>query len=210
MSKTQTMAWILGAALLAGSAAQAQESQTPFALVRSVSNDLLVSIKTDKAFQSGNLDRLKELVDEQVMSHVDMTRLTSMAMGRYWRQASPAQQEQLRVEFKTLLVRSYAGVLAQVSSNQTIDIRPLRLNADGPEVVVSTFVRGQGEPIPIDYRLYRSGAEWKIYDVGIAGIWLAENYRNTFAQAISASGIDGLIARLQARNGSNVATAASK
>lgn len=196
--------------LMGGAAARADDDAGPDGLVRSVSNDLLVSIKTDPAFQAGNTARLNDLVDQQVMPHVDMSRLTGLAMARHWREATATQREQLQTEFKALLLRSYAGALSRVSANQTIDVRPLRQGEVEGQVVVSTVVRGQGDPIPIDYRLARFGATWKIYDVGIAGIWLAENYRNTFAQEVSASGIDGLIAKLHGRNSDRLASAAAR
>ena len=52
----------------------------------------------------------------------------------------------------------------------------------------------------LDYRLEKTAAGWKIYDVNVMGVWLVENYRNSFAQEISAKGIDGLIATLAEKN----------
>ena len=63
-----------------------------------------------------------------------------------------------------------------------------------------TEVRGKGDPIQLDYRLEKAGDGWKIYDVNVLGVWLVENYRNSFAQEIGANGIDGLIAKLAERN----------
>ncbi len=51
-----------------------------------------------------------------------------------------------------------------------------------------------------DYRLEKAGADWKIYDVNVLGVWLVEQYRNQFAQDINSGGIDGLIAKLAERN----------
>ena len=76
----------------------------------------------------------------------------------------------------------------------------MRGGADDSEVVVRTEVKGKGEPIQIDYRLERTPEGWRIYDVNVLGVWLVENYRNSFAQDISAGGIDGLIAKLAERN----------
>jgi phospholipid transport system substrate-binding protein len=125
--------------------------------------------------------------------------MTASAVGRYWRQATPEQQKGLQDEFKVLLVRTYSGALAQVK-DQAVQLKPMRGGADDNEVVVRTEVRGKGDPIQLDYRLEKTPDGWKIYDVNVLGVWLVENYRNSFAQEISAGGIDGLIAKLVERN----------
>ena len=76
----------------------------------------------------------------------------------------------------------------------------MRCSPDDNEVVVRTEIRGRGDPIQLDYRLEKAGGGWKIYDVNVLGVWLVENYRNSFAQEIGANGIDGLIAKLAERN----------
>ena len=96
-------------------------------------------------------------------------------------------------------MRTYSGALAQVKE-QTVQLKPFRGKPEDQEVVVRTEVRGKGEPIQLDYRLEKRPDGWKIYDVNVLGVWLVENYRNSFAQEISAGGIDGLIARLAERN----------
>jgi phospholipid transport system substrate-binding protein len=98
-----------------------------------------------------------------------------------------------------LLVRTYSGALAQVR-DQTVQLKPSRPSPDPNEVVVKTEIRGQGDPIQLDYRLEKAGNDWKIYDVNVLGVWLVENYRNSFAQEIGANGIDGLISKLAERN----------
>jgi phospholipid transport system substrate-binding protein len=135
--------------------------------------------------------------------------MTSSAVGRFWRQATPEQQQKLQSEFKTLLVRTYAGALTQVK-DQTIGLKPLRAQPTDTEVVVRTEIRGKGDPIQLDYRLEKAGAEWKIYDVNVLGIWLADQYRNSFAQEIGANGIDGLIKSLADKNAKASAPTAAK
>ena len=171
----------------------------PDELIRSVSTDVIESVKTDKAIQGGDIGKLIALVDTKVMPHVNFQRMTASAVGRHWRQATPEQQKRLQEEFKTLLVRTYSGALSQVK-DQTVQLRPLRANPDDKEVVVRTEVRGRGDPIQLDYRLEKTDASWRIYDVNVLGVWLVENYRNSFAQEISAGGIDGLIGKLAERN----------
>jgi len=195
MKRRSWFALVLGAA---ASAAMAQ-AQGPEALVNQLSNEVLEAVRADKAIQSGDLQRVIALVDAKVMPHVDAEHMTAIAMGRYWRQATPEQQHALQEQFKLLLVRTYAGALSQVG-DQTVQIKPSRGRTDDSDAVVRTVVKGKSEPIQLDYRLEKTGGAWKVYDVNVLGVWLAENYRNAFAQEIGASGIDGLIAKLVERN----------
>jgi len=148
------------------------------------------------------MNRVIALVDDKIMPNVNFQRMTASAVGPGWRQATDVQKTKLQDEFKTLLVRTYAGALSQVS-DQTIAIKPLRAAADDKEVIVRTEVKGRGDPIQLDYRLEKTpgqGAGWKIYDLNVLGVWLVETYRGQFSQQINAKGLDGLIAMLADRN----------
>jgi phospholipid transport system substrate-binding protein len=171
----------------------------PDALVRQISTDVIESVKSDKAIQAGDVSRITALVDAKVMPSVDFERMTSSAVGRYWRNATPEQRSKLLAEFKVLLVRTYAGALTQVK-DQTVQLKPMRGSPTDTEVVVRTEVKGKGDPIQLDYRLAKEGDSWKIYDVNVLGVWLVEQYRNSFAQEIGVNGIDGLIGKLAERN----------
>ncbi len=186
-------------AFLATGAARADTA--PDALVKQVSNEVIDAVKADKAIQAGDVARINALVDAKVMPHVNFQRMTSASVGRYWRTASPEQQKRLQDEFKTLLVRTYAGALTQVKEQTTVQLKPLRAQATDAEVVVRTEVRNStGEPIQLDYRLEKAGDTWRVYDINVGGIWLVEQYRNSFAQEIGANGVDGLIAKLVEKN----------
>ena len=187
------------AAMVFAAGAVHAQGQSPDALVKQVSTEVLESLKNDKSYKTGDVNKIMTLVDSKVMPHVNFQRMTASAVGRYWRQATPEQQKRLQDEFKTLLVRTYSGALAQVS-NQTVQLKPTRPGSDPNEVVIKTEIRGQGDPIQLDYRLEKAGDAWKIYDVNVMGVWLVENYRNSFAQEIGANGIDGLIGKLAERN----------
>lgn len=181
--------------------------ETPDALIRRLSVDVLNTVRADKAIQAGDIDKVIALVDKTVMPNVNFRRMTAAAVGPGWRQATPEQQKRLQDEFKVLLVRTYAGALAQVS-DQTVRIKPMRAAADDKDVLVRTEIVGKGDPIQLDYRLEKTpgeGAGWKIYNLNVLGVWLVETYRSQFAQEINAKGIDCLIDTLVARNKSNAA-----
>ena len=201
MLSKRIMRWLLAATLsLTAAFAQAQTAKAPDALIKEVSTDVLDAVKADKSIKQGDVQKVIALVEAKVMPYVNFQRMTSSAVGRFWRQATPDQQKRLQDEFKVLLVRTYSGALAQVQ-DQTVEIKPMRGAATDKEVVVRTEIRGRGDPVQLDYRLEQAAAgNWKIYDVNVLGVWLVENYRNSFSQEIGANGIDGLIAKLAERN----------
>ena len=175
------------------------EALAPDTMIRQLSTDVIDSVKADKAIQGGDVSRINALVDAKVLPQVNFQRMTASAVGRNWRQATPDQQKRLQEEFKTLLVYTYAGAVSQIR-DQTVEYKPVRSRPDDTEVVVRSVVKGKGDPIQIDYRLEKVASGWRVYDVNVLGAWLVETYRASFAQEVSASGIDGLIAKLSERN----------
>ena len=193
---------LLSANLLLAAAPVAAADMAADAFIKQLSDEVIDTIKGDKAFQSGNMSKLNTLVDTKVMPHVNFRRITASAVGPGWSKAAPEQQKQLQEEFKLLRLRTYAGALSQIT-DQTITVKPLRASPEDTEIVVRTEVRGKGEPIQLDYRLEKTpgaGSGWKIYNLNVMGVWLMETFRSQFAQEINAKGVDGLIATLKSRN----------
>jgi len=173
---------------------------TPEALVDQISQGVLNEIKADRSLQNGDIAKLNQLVDRRVMPHVNFARMTSLAVGRNWRSATPKQQEILMKEFRLMLLLTYADALRQVT-DLTIQIRPVRAKPEDDEVVVRTLVLRPGkESIQLDYRLEKKNSDWKIFDLNILGLWIVEHYRTQFNQIVSANGIEGLIKSLQEKN----------
>jgi phospholipid transport system substrate-binding protein len=180
--------------------AAAQAQVAPDEKIRVLSAKVLERIRADPNLKAGDVNRISQFVDEMVMPHVNFERMTALAVGRNWRQATPEQQKRLMEEFRVLLLRTYSGALSAVQ-DQSIEVRPFRGDPTEKEVVVRTQVlQPRGEPVQLDYRLERAGNDWRIFDVNVLGIWLIETYRNQFAQEIGARGIDGLIQTLAERN----------
>jgi phospholipid transport system substrate-binding protein len=195
--------------LLAGAPALASTDLAPDALVRKSIDEVLAIIKADKELQSGNPGKLHALVEEKVLPHFDFTRMTRLAVGRNWAQASDAQKDALAKEFQTLLVRTYSTSLSQYR-NQTIDVKPAKIAAADKDTVVRTVVNQPGgQPIPIDYSMERTDKGWKVYDVVVDGVSLVTTYRGSFNDQIQKTGIDGLVKTLAERNRSSEAPKAA-
>ena len=188
------------AALAAFSAAVAQAQPAPDALIKTVATDVTTVLKADPAILS-NAAKLKELIENKLIPNFSFARMTQLAMGRNWAKATPEQQAALTKEFQTLLVRTYSGALANFRNN-TIDVRPLRMQPAETDVTVKTVInQANGQGIPIDYSLEKgTDGSWKAYDIIVAGVSLVTNYRDEFNTVIRDQGVDALVKQLQNKN----------
>ena len=183
---------------LVPAAAFAQES--PEALVKRVSDEVLAIVKSDKDLQAGNQNKVVALAEQKVLPHFDFERMTRLAVGKNWQQANEAQRAELTKQFRTLLVRTYSSSLSQYR-NQQIEVKPGKVAPADKETIVRTqIVQSGGPPIPIDYSMEKKDSGWMVYDVVIDGASLVTTYRGTFNDQVQRGGIDGLIKTLQERN----------
>lgn len=180
--------------------AHAQEV-APDALAKKVTDEVIAVLRADKEIQAGNTRKLLDLVEAKILPHFNFSRMTRLAVGAPWRQATPAQQQALTSEFRTLLVNTYTTAFSQYR-DQAIEYRPFKMAPADTEVVVRSLIKQKtgADPIDINYSMEKVDGAWKVYDVIIAGVSLVQNYRSSFASEIQKSGLDGLIATLSAKN----------
>jgi phospholipid transport system substrate-binding protein len=189
------------AALLLSTSVFAQQDLAPDALVKSVADDVLLSLRTDKDLLNGDLKKAMDLVETKILPYFDFESMTADTVGKAsWRGASATQKQRLIGEFKMLLVRTYATSISSYKS-QTIRFKPLKLDsADTTALVRSEILQPGGQPVQADYLMEKGDKGWKVLDVRFAGVSLAANYKSVFAQEVSNGGVDGLIDYLVARN----------
>ena len=179
--------------------AQAQTSELKAAVQGAVEGTIR-AMQADSAARDGDLDRLTALVRQHFVPVTDFARTTRLAVGNAWRTATPDQQRALHAQFETLLVRSYATSLSQLGA-QGVQFRfqPVP-SANANDAVVQSRVNFAGDEQQIDYRLQRTPAGWKIYDINMMGAWLIEVYRKQFAGIVERGGVDGLVRYLTEHN----------
>jgi phospholipid transport system substrate-binding protein len=182
--------------LLAAFAVQAAES-APDSLVKGTVDDVMSVLKQNK-----DKRKLLELAEQKVLPNFDFAEMTRLAVGRAWRDANDGQKKALENAFRTLLVNTYTTALTQAAkSDQTVEVKPLRVQPGQKETVVKTLVKEPGRsPIPIDYSMRRTETGWKVYDVMVENLSLVTNYRNTFTAEVARGGVDGLIKSLEDKN----------
>jgi phospholipid transport system substrate-binding protein len=193
--KNWIMALLLAAVSLVTAAAHAQTA--PDVLVRNTVEEVLAVLK-----QNNDRRMLQDIVEKKVLPHFDFRSMTQLAMGKAWRDATPAQQKSLENAFRTLLVRTYTTALAEVGGvERKVEVKPLQLKPGEDYTTVRTLVREPGRPpLSIDYRMTLTGNTWKVTDIVAENASLVINYRGTFNSEISRSGIDGLIKALEDKN----------
>ena len=201
MTMIRKLGTVLGAVIVMAGLAGAAIAQTaPDALVKSTVDEVLGVIKTSKDKRV-----LNDVVEKKVLPNFDFQAMTRQAVGRYWREATPTQQQALENAFRALLGTTYTTALTQSSTaEQTVEVRPLAAKPADDDVTVRTIVKDSSrKPLAIDYRLSKVAGGWKVYDVVVENLSLVTNYRDSFSSEIGKSGIDGLIKALQAKNKQN-------
>lgn len=148
----------------------------------------------------GNNDQIRRQAENYAVPYFDFTKMTELAIGAPWRQATDAQKAQLTEQFKTLLIRTYSGTMLQYR-NARVNIQPNAISR-GSSVIVTANITpaGGAKPVAMDYTMYASQGRYRIYNVAVEGASLVTVYRNQFAATIRQKGIDGLIAELRQKN----------
>ncbi len=178
--------------------AQINDQTDPQTLIQTVTKQIQDEVR-QQALTPDDIPRIVIIVNRDILPYVDIRRTTQYAMGRFWRTATPEQQDRVVEQFKQLLIHTYSGALAQVNTDQKFEYPPSPAGS-GTDAVVRTIAPGKGGQVQIDYRLYKSPQGWRVYDINVLGAWLIQTYRMQFNDKIQESGVDGLIQFLTDRN----------
>jgi phospholipid transport system substrate-binding protein len=171
----------------------------PDQLIRTITTDVMNTIKQDPALRNGDLKKITQLVDQKILPHANMAHTTRLVLGRHWKKATAKQQQQLVTQFKDLLFYTYAGAVAYID-NQKVSYKPFIASPNATDVVVQTEVIHQGKPYAVNYRLEKTTSGWKVYDVAIGGVWQVLTFREQFNDYVSEHGIVGLLSYLTEQN----------
>ena len=192
---------ILGVSICCVGGVVRAEVIAPDALIERTVQEVITIIKQDKDIQAGDQKKIPAMVDAKVLPHFDFERMTQLAVGKYWRTATPEQKKALVTEFRNMLVRTYTKVFT-VYRDQTVEVKPFKMGADvTDEATVKTVINKPGsQPILVDYEMKKSDKGWKAFDISIEGVSMVMSYRGTFTTQIQQGGIDGLIKTLSDKN----------
>lgn len=151
--------------------------------------------------KGGDADGARRKAEAYALPYFDFQRMTALAVGNPWRQATDMQKQALIREFQTLLIRTYSGTMLQFK-NAKVNVKdnPV-VNKGGKEIVVRVEVSNSGEkPVNMDFSTYQSGSRYRVYNVAVEGASLVTVYRGQFNETVKNKGIDGLIDELKTKN----------
>ncbi len=201
MRRVIVMLFALLLSLGEASFAAAQSSASPQALIEDTAQQMQQALRANRQTLQADRSKIYGLVHQIVLPHFDFELMSQWVLGKHWRQATPEQRAQFTEQFRTLLVRSYAGALLEYADDKiTYPAQPPVAEGVQETSVNSVVQVKNSDPININYSLrYRNGV-WKIYDVTVNGVSLVINYRSTFANQIRDGGMDSVIQDLRQRN----------
>lgn len=195
-------AMVVGACLFAGSTAVAEDAGTSARhFVQKVTSTIVDELTSRRDELRDDPQALYELVDRHILPYFDFERMSRRVLGKKrWTNAAPEQQERFVSAFRSLLVRTYATVLNEYRGQPLTYLDPIARKKEDEIVIPAQVELSSGQPVSFAYAMQRSGMEWEIFDVSIDGVSLVTNYRSSFRSEIARHGVDGLIARLEAKN----------
>ncbi|NCN87969.1 MAG: ABC transporter substrate-binding protein [Gallionella sp.] len=192
---------LLLAGLISLPALAQRDESTPDGLIMNTVDKVLDIVRKDQAIVTDR-QRLFTLVESTIVPHFDFARMTRLAVGRPWRDATPEQRTALTAEFRNLLVRTYTITFSNYVEPK-IDLKSVRRLDENEATVLTEIVISDGRVVAVNYEMRRSGGGWKVFDVVVEGISLVTSYRNSFTDQIQRDGIDGLIRSLVEKNQSS-------
>ena len=192
---------VAAAGMIAGATVLAASPGIPAQnLVKQVTSSIIEELTSRREALQDNPQAMYELVDRRLLPYFDFERMSRRVLGKRWKKATPEQQARFVSAFRTLLVRTYATLLDEYNGQRMIYLDPVPRKKDDEIVIPVQMEVTSNQVVRVAYAMRESAAGWKVFDVAVDGVSLVTNYRSSFRSEIARHGIDGLIARIEAKN----------
>ena len=171
----------------------------PNELVTKVAQDTLKDLNANRDAYQKDPNKVRELVDRNMLPHFDTTYAAQLVLAKHWRTATAEQRKRFVDAFYQSLLQNYGEALVEFTPER-LKILPFQGNPTDKVATVRTEVRrDNGQRVPVNYSLRQTPEGWKAYDVQIEGISYVKSFRTDFGSEIQQKGIDAVIQRLEAQ-----------
>jgi len=177
---------------------------TELSAPQQVIDDASAQLKTkmqDPGFTK-DFRKITEFVNSVIYPRADFDLISSLVLGKLWKEASESEKEAFKREFQTLLIRTYSRAFVEFKEWSVRFLPMGDSEGDQRKAMVKTEILQPGlQPIAVNYRMLLSKGEWKVYDILIEGVSLVTNYRTSFKNEVERTGsLREVINQLAKRN----------
>lgn len=183
--------------LLGGVAVQPAVAGGATEAMKNTIDEVLTIIRDKELKQPEKVEERRQRLERVVGNRFDYQEMSRRAMGAPWNTLSDKDKQEFVALFRTLLTNSYADKI-ETYSGEGVQFINERTENDYAEVRTKVLT-GKVE-IPLDYRLLKKGAEWRVYDVVVDGVSLVNNYRGQFSKILRSSTYADLVDQLRKKS----------
>lgn len=176
-----------------GWAAAPQSASDPKAFIDSLGGDVLSIIKSPNLSQAQRQAKFRTLFSE----NFDVPTIARFVVGRYWRRASPGDQQAYVDTFRNYIATIYADQFSNYHGEGFKALSQRSLGGD-ESLVKAEIERPSQPPIRVDFRVKGSAGSFKIVDVTVEDVSLIITKRDEFASVLEQGGLKGVTQRMQA------------
>ncbi|MGC8521486.1 MAG: MlaC/ttg2D family ABC transporter substrate-binding protein [Steroidobacteraceae bacterium] len=171
--------------------------EQPSQMVQSVANEILKALDGHRAQLRHDPQQIRAIVDKYLMPYFDSSLAADLVLGRFARQATPAQKQRFIQAFKDSLIKNYGEFIVDFHSN-TLTVYPTHVKPGTQAASVRTFfTRANGSKVPVLFQVYMTPQGWKVFDLNVEGVSYVTSYRADLAPQFEQYGIDAVIKRLE-------------
>ena len=168
----------------------ASADTTPQAAVQGSVDTILSILRDDSLDHAGKREKMRGTINERF----DFRAMSQRTLATNWKKLSDEEKQKFTDLFSRLIENSYVGKL-EAYTDEKVEYPGEKVK--GKKATVNTLIITSSTEIPVNYKLYRKGSDWLVYDVIIEGVSLISNYRSTYQEIYKKDGFDGLMARMQ-------------
>lgn len=162
---------------------------------------ILAILKDDSLKGEANTALRREALRKKIYERFDFEKMSQYSLGRHWRDKTPEERQAFVTLFSQLLENTYVGKIEDYTDEQVMYVKELVRN---DKAQIDTIIVTDNVEIPIDYRVYRTGAgQWMVYDIVVEGVSLVANYRSQFTRMLESDSFESLLQTLEKKTDPN-------
>ncbi|ASN87464.1 phospholipid-binding protein MlaC [Pectobacterium versatile] len=191
---------LMVALLVVAPLANAADQTNPYSLMNEAAEKTFSRLKNEQPKIKQNPDYLRTVVREELLPYVQVRYAGALVLGRYYKDATPAQRDAYFKAFEAYLEQAYGQALAMYNGQtyQIVSGQPLG-NTDIVSIRVNIVDNGGRPPVRLDFQWRKNSktGNWQAFDMIAEGVSMITTKQNEWAAVLRQNGVDGLTKQLE-------------